>query len=332
MLRRSKRVLVSSHDNPDPDSIASALLLEALIRRKFGVAVTVGYGGVIGRAENNALLAYAQATFRRLDELDWGRFDTKALVDTQPGAGNHRFANADDIRVVFDHHRLRPQTRSVPFYDVRTRIGATTTLLYSYWKAAGMRITKRYATLMFYALRSETAEMGRKASSLDRESYRELYASADLGALSRITGAKVGRDYFATVHRGIERSTLHGPVVVTRLGRMPYPDVVAEIAEYFLKYEGGAYAFAIGRYRGEVLLSLRSDDPDARLGRTAQDIVRGLGTAGGHGSAAGGQIDVRNRSAAEIERIETTVIRRLLEALGQRATRGKRLLRKTPVR
>lgn len=320
-----RHVVITSHNNPDPDAIVSALLLQRLLKRHFGVSSTLAYNGVIGRAENNALLEYASVDLKRLTDIDMGAVSA-ALVDTQPGTGNNAFAAADGVCMVFDHHRLLPATRGVEFYDVRTHLGATTTLLYLYWKAAGIAVSKRYATLMLYALTSETANMGRESSVVDREVYKELYAMADLHSLSKIINAKVGRAYFTSVHTGIERSKIYGSVLVTQLGKLAYPDVVAEIAEYFLRFEETKYTFAIGQYRRSLLLSLRADNPEAHLGRIAREIVAGHGSAGGHGSAAGGQIDIGGMKAEEVTRVLHRVTRRLLKALGEGGKRGRPLV------
>jgi nanoRNase/pAp phosphatase (c-di-AMP/oligoRNAs hydrolase) len=147
-----------------------------------------------------------------------------------------------------------------------------------------------------------------------------------LRALAAIGNAKVGREYFAVVHEGIEKTKMYGRVVVTRLDELPYPDVVAQTADYFLKYKEAVYAFAIGRYRRNVLFSVRSDDPRARLGGVARSVVSGMGTAGGHGSAAGGQIPLGRKDRGSTERIQDTVIKRFLAALGMKPTRGHRLM------
>ena len=126
-------------------------------------------------------------------------------------------------------------------------------------------------------MRAETGEFVREASGVDRDLYRELHAAADLKVLASISQAKVGRDYFAAVHDGIERSIIYGRVIVTNLGKLVYPDVVAQSADYFLRYEDADYSFAIGRYEDRVLFSVRSDKPEARLGRLARTIVEGLG-------------------------------------------------------
>ena len=51
-----RRVLVLCHNNPDPDSIASAYGLQFLLSRKLGIRSVIGYGGVVTRAENRAMI------------------------------------------------------------------------------------------------------------------------------------------------------------------------------------------------------------------------------------------------------------------------------------
>ncbi|UCG53098.1 MAG: DHH family phosphoesterase [Candidatus Latescibacterota bacterium] len=327
VLEDGGETLVASHNNPDPDSIVSALLLKSLITTMTDLPVTVTYSGVVGRAENEALLKYSEARFYHLRDIDIGRFDTIALVDTQPGTGNNPFGTSSNVRIVFDHHRLAPQTKAVPFHDVREYLGTTTTLLYLYCRAAGLPLTRRYATLMHYALRSETSDMGREASEVDRRIFKDLFGLADLRAVSRIVNAKVGQSYFSAVHEAIEHSRVYGNLIVTQMATVPYPDAVAQIAEYFLKYRDVTCSFSMGIYGDEILLSLRSDDPGARLGLVAGRIVEGFGTAGGHGAIAGGQISVAGKHPSRIDAIEKTVIDRLLKELDLEDKRPRRLLR-----
>jgi nanoRNase/pAp phosphatase (c-di-AMP/oligoRNAs hydrolase) len=330
VLEGRGKVLIASHNNPDPDSIVSSLLLEALLERSFGLAVTLSYSGVIGRAENKALLDLFGVRLVPLNRLDVSRHGVVALVDTQPGTGSHSFEDPSTVDLVFDHHRLRSETRRVGFFDVRESFGTTTTLLYLYARAWGLEIDATYATGMLYALRSETADMGRDASLTDRRLFKDLYAIADLRALSKIVNAKVGTAYFEVIHEAIERSVAYGRLIVVRMDEVPYPDAVSEIADYFLKYRKASTVLSIGVYGDDVLFSMRSDDSRAQLGRLALRIVRGLGTAGGHESSAGGQIPADARGAGRARRVQGEIVRRLLLELGLENERSRNLIRHIP--
>ncbi|HYH46450.1 MAG TPA: bifunctional oligoribonuclease/PAP phosphatase NrnA, partial [Thermoanaerobaculia bacterium] len=53
---RGGRWLVLTHDNPDPDALASAMILSNVLRSAFKQRVTIAYGGIVGRAENRAFV------------------------------------------------------------------------------------------------------------------------------------------------------------------------------------------------------------------------------------------------------------------------------------
>ncbi|MCX5730575.1 MAG: bifunctional oligoribonuclease/PAP phosphatase NrnA, partial [Deltaproteobacteria bacterium] len=50
------KALILTHDNPDPDSLASGVALAWLLEQMAGVQAVVAYGGIVGRAENRALV------------------------------------------------------------------------------------------------------------------------------------------------------------------------------------------------------------------------------------------------------------------------------------
>jgi nanoRNase/pAp phosphatase (c-di-AMP/oligoRNAs hydrolase) len=51
----------------------------------------------------------------------------------------------------------------------------------------------------------------------------------------------------------------------------------------------------LGAYKDELILSVRTEDQRRSAGRLAQEVVGDLGTAGGHGMMAGGQIPLQGR-------------------------------------
>src|SRR4051812_41404608 len=79
-----RKVLVLTHDNPDPDSIASAVALGHVLERRAGLEARVGYGGIIGRAENIAFVRVLRLPVSPVSQIIFDEYDLLALVDTQP--------------------------------------------------------------------------------------------------------------------------------------------------------------------------------------------------------------------------------------------------------
>src|SRR5262245_21138 len=115
VARGRKRALIITHDNPDPDSMAAAVALAYLLERKAGVEARVGYGGIIGRAENIACVKVLKLPVYPVSQLVFDEYDLLGLVDTQPCVGNHSLPPRFTADIVIDHHPLRDESLAAPF-------------------------------------------------------------------------------------------------------------------------------------------------------------------------------------------------------------------------
>lgn len=323
-LAGRRHCLILAHDNPDPDALASAFALAWLLTEGFGLEATVAFSGVIGRAENRAMLKVLELAPVPLSTLDLGDFDAIALVDTQPDSGNNSTPEGHEVAVVIDHHPAKAGGGSIAFRDVRPSYGSTATILLEYLRARGLDIPVPIATALFYALKSETQDLGREASEPDRKAYFQLLVRADMRAVARIQRARVPREYFGFFRTAIDRAEVRGPVVVSDLGVVPSPDIVSEIADFLLRLQGIGWSCCFGRHENTLLVSLRTSDPEAHAGSLIRAAVAGLGTAGGHGSMAGAQIPISERS---VDETLATLRVRILEALGASDAAAEPLVR-----
>ena len=123
-----KQVLILPHNDPDPDAIAAAVALRYLLVEKLDVVVHIAYRGIIGRAENKALVRYLDHPLRRLTGADLRQLPL-VLIDTQPGAGNNALSPRSNVVGVIDHHPWRDDSEAVSHVDVRPQLGSTSTIL-----------------------------------------------------------------------------------------------------------------------------------------------------------------------------------------------------------
>ncbi len=287
-FRGAKRVLVLTHDYPDPDAVASALALQRLVERRIGCTVDIGYGGIIGRAETRALVKAVRAAMKPLEQLDLASYDAFALVDTQPRTGNNSLPHARTPDVVIDHHPLRRETRKSKFYDVRTGSGATATMMVEYLRAARFRMDPDLATALFYGIQAETQSLSREAGRGDREAYASLFPHVDFRKISDVEYAGVSRVYFSKMGSALAGTTLYGDVAVTSLGEIVHPELCAEFCDMILRLHSLRWALCVGSKSGIMVLSLRTKERSGRAGRTISQLVGKEGMAGGHGMMAGG--------------------------------------------
>jgi nanoRNase/pAp phosphatase (c-di-AMP/oligoRNAs hydrolase) len=299
-LGGADHVLILPHNDPDPDAIGSSLALRHLLAEKWGVESQVAYKGIIGRAENKALVRYLGRPLRRLTGSDLRQPVPVALVDTQPSAGNHAMPPTMTAAVVFDHHPWREATGGARFFDVRPDIGATSTILTLYLQAANLEPPPPLATALFYGIKTDTMGLGRGASSHDVGAYFYLQTRIDVEALGDIERAQVPVEYFLRLDASLHSALVYDSVVISYAGPMRRPDLAAELADLLLRLEGIQWAICMGYYEGDLILAVRTRSRRGGAGNLVQTIVGETGTAGGHGIMAGGSVAVRGQDPEQM--------------------------------
>ncbi|KPK44946.1 MAG: hypothetical protein AMJ65_01605, partial [Phycisphaerae bacterium SG8_4] len=309
-----------------PDSIAAAVALRKLVNTLTGMPCSIAHGGTVGRAENRALVRYLNLNLRGIDEIRFDQFDAVAVVDTQPGVGNNSLPPEIVPDIVLDHHPFRMTTRRSRLNDVRSRYGATATILLEYLKQAKIMPDMQLATALLYAIRSDTQDLGRQAIRPDIEAISELYPLANKRMLSEIQRGRVQREYFTLLSHALRHAKIFGHAVITRLPDVNIPDMVGEVADLLLRDDEADWALCYGLFCQKILLSVRTSQSDKRAEEVVCSIVSKVGTGGGHETIAGGQIPLVGGTKTELRRLEGMIRRRFLNAVGADKRRGRRLV------
>jgi len=322
---RSGRWLVLTHDNPDPDAIASAALLGRILRHAFHQKVTLAYGGIIGRAENRELVKVLGVKFSHLRHLSLRNYKRFALVDAQPHTGNNQLPEDIEPDLVFDHHPQRLPIEGVPFVDIRIDYGATATILAEYMEANGLTLTKALATAVIYAIRSETQEFGREYTKADKAIYDRLLPEVNRRALARIQNARLPVSYFRNLHDALENLEAVDTLVISHLGAIDQPDIVPEIADLLLRMEGKTWSLCTGLFGDRIYLSIRTTNQRADAGGLMRRLVGRRGKGGGHGMIAGGWIASDRAPGGDPRSLQKVLARRLARALRKKADKITRV-------
>lgn len=314
---RSGRWAVVTHDNPDPDALASAAVLARTLRQAFRRRAIIVHGGIVGRAENREMVRVLGIPLVHVRTLDWRRIQHTALVDTQPRTGNNQLPEDRTPDVVVDHHPLRQATHAAPFWDVRTGYGATATIACEYAQAAGVGLTRRIATAVVYALRSETQDFFRGAGPADRAVYDDLLQTADKRALARILNPRLPIGYFRNLREALANLEGTGNLVISHLGTVEQPDIVPEIADLLLRMEGKTWSLCTGVFGERLYLSIRTTNARADAGALMRRLLARRGKGGGHGVMAGGWLPIAKAPAGDITALQRQIAERLALALGR---------------
>jgi nanoRNase/pAp phosphatase (c-di-AMP/oligoRNAs hydrolase) len=255
-----------------------------------------------------------------LDELHLPDFDFFLFVDSQPGSGNNSCRLPADARYgVVDHHIMGEAWPHEPvFLDLRESYGATATLAYEYLLARNLKVDVPLATALYYAIRTETSDMGRGASKPDRAVYLKLHPKIDWDLLHLIVNSRLPVDYFIMMKEAVERAERFGKAMVVDLGPTRHPDFVAEVADTFRRLEGIHWVLVWGWREDRVVFSIRNNLQEPHVGRLARELVREHGSAGGHRHMAGGQVSAARIGLEEARLLfRRSIVPAFLRAVGQ---------------
>ena len=318
----SQRLVILTHNDPDPDALASAWALQTVLSARLHITPGIVYGGMIGRAENRALVANLEMHLTQVDKINWDDVDAIVLIDTQVGASNHvRPANLPVV-AVFDHHPLRRGQRQARYRDVRQCYGATSTILTEYLVAAEIRPHSQLATALFYGIKTDTRGLARDACDCDAWAYMVLLPLMDPKLLAKIEQARVPRSYFKAFNDTLARTVLYDRVALASLGPMERPDMAAEMADILARLEGTDWVICWGRYQNQVVMAVRTQLAEANAARMVRQVVGEMGGTGGHAHMAGGRIPYGN----DPERVEEELRKRFLRELNVAAATAQPLI------
>ena len=123
MAQPNDSLLLLMHGSPDPDAIASAMALHAIIKQTKGLTKSAfASTEPIKRQQNKELALAMRLNIRLVNQVDVNSFRMIALMDAQPSFldGALKFIQP---QIVFDHHPREGNWKAT-LEDIRPKYGA----------------------------------------------------------------------------------------------------------------------------------------------------------------------------------------------------------------
>jgi len=277
----AESILILLQDDPDPDAIASGLALRQVLGRNKQTA-PIGSFGRVTRPENIAMVKLLEIEIEKLTASDLKRYDRIALVDLQPP---HLSRPPQEIDLVIDHHPEQFTYKSV-IKDIRPSYGATSTILLEYLLCAGSSVGTRLATAMLYGIKSDTFLLAREVNEWDVEAFSYLYPLANQNLMRRIERPELPPAALDALSTALKNRRVIDKVAFVHLGRVERDDLIPQVADFSLSFEGIEWAFVSGIYDANYIISVRNVGYVRAAGRVLKDAFGEVGSAGGHASMA----------------------------------------------
>jgi nanoRNase/pAp phosphatase (c-di-AMP/oligoRNAs hydrolase) len=297
-----------------------------------GKPVTLTLDGMIARAENRAMAELIPVPLVPVEKVSIDADTALVMVDTQPYTGR-RQSEAAMPQIIIDHHETGGDLGQARFTDIRTRLGATSTMITGYLMEQRVVVLPPLATALLYGIESETTGFPREASTLDDGALIWLYPRADKDLLAQIRNPRLPQSHFATFQTALVNAFLYRDLIVTWCGSVSQPDIIAEVADFFIRFDRVDWVLAAGSFEGWMKLSLRASQLGGRAGVVLHQVVESLdrgGNAGGHDRRAGGAIPLPKHSGENTEELLKAIRGNLLLELDIDEQQGHRLLKPCP--
>jgi nanoRNase/pAp phosphatase (c-di-AMP/oligoRNAs hydrolase) len=313
---RRGRLAIILQTNPDPDSIASGVAMK-LYAKAFGVDADIIYDGVIGHPQNRALVNLLELEMLESRDVEFGVYRWFALVDV---ATHAHCALPPDCRptIVVDHHAIPASEVEARIKDI-TPVAATSTILTSYLRFAGVEIDRPTATALLLGILTDTMNLIRRPTHLDTRAYEYLWGLADPDLLRRLISPTMPPEGLDVLMRAGRVSKIIGHHLFSNLGEVKDRDIIAYVSDFLLNREGITTTFVYGVVGKEIYVSVRTKDVSLHLGKALREAFSDIGSAGGHASMAGATIPISvfKTTKKNLKRKVDWVLRtRFLETVG----------------
>lgn len=319
-VKAKRKVIIQTHNNPDPDTIASAFALKNLLFQILRKRVTIAYNGIIGRAENRELVRVCKIDMYPITKLDLSRYDYLILVDSQPGAGNIYDTEERLPDAIIDHHNLRAASQNAKFSDIRLSYGSTATIITEYYKKLNIIPDTNTATALYYGIKTDTYGTARGNTQSDMDMISYVFPHISVTKMTKIESPELPRYYFKNVKKAVEQAVIIDELLFCDLGDVRNSDLIAEMSDFMLRMREIKSTFIVGKVDNMGFFSIRYKTNKKSVGHIALSIVKGIGYGGGHMKSAGGQIPLKSKTYEQVVEILKS---RLLMRMGLQNTEEK---------
>jgi len=283
------RVGILLQDDPDPDAMSSAMALRTLLGRNKQTTPLFSFKPVT-RPENRTMVHLLEIEIQQADTDELRAFDKIAMVDVQPPYFGEKIPRAD---IVIDHHPGYEGGKAV-FEDVRSRYGATATIMTEYLVTAEEKISERLATALLYGIRSDTLALSRRVTDDDLQAFTLLYPLANYSLLRQIDRPELPISFAHILARAMKRMVIEDGLVILNLGRVERDDLIVQMADFCLQFEGVAWVAVAGKLNNNLVISVRNHGMGRdNAGEAVKALFGEIGSAGGHRNMAKAVIPIR---------------------------------------
>lgn len=290
-------IYIQTHNYPDPDALAAAAGLQALLMH-YHIKSTICYKGQIEKANTLAMLELLNISISSEAEISLKPTDEIILVDCQKGNANVNDFTGNEVGCI-DHHKLQ-KTDYYQYFDIRPEIGSCASIIASYFQEENIPMSSLLATTLMYGIQTDTASLTRGVSQLDIDMFSYLFHQADQGILHRIASSSLTRKDLFSYDNAIRNLEIHDSFGYTNAGDDCPEAIIGTLSDFILTIDEIRLSLVYSRRAGGIKFSIRSESGLYDSANIIKSALTGFGSGGGHAEMAAGFVpDIDTQKEAD---------------------------------
>jgi len=280
---------IITHNNPDPDAIASAVALAEIARaaNPKTLATRIFYDGTIGHQENRTFVNLLDIKMEHLTPEALSQCNYLAMVDCPGPGANNEVPPQTRIDIVIDHHReSNPGPAPGSFSDIRPGAGSTASILTQYLQELDVPVNRRIATALLYGIRTDTREFRRNVTPQDLSYAGFLLPLTDASLLDKIMSPSMSQETLDVIGTAITKRRIQSGYLFANVGYVMNRDALPQAADLLITLEGVNTALVYGITDTAIVISARNRDVRLHIGNALSEAFGDMGDAGGHPNMA----------------------------------------------
>jgi nanoRNase/pAp phosphatase (c-di-AMP/oligoRNAs hydrolase) len=289
-ILKSHRIIIQTHNFPDPDAIACAYGLQYLLQH-FGIDALICYDGVIDKISSIHMLENFDidiTNYKNIEKISDA--DRIIIVDGQKNNKNLTDLAGDEV-ICIDHHPVTVKNDYL-FEDIRMT-GACSTIIAEYYLEAGVVPPVNVATALIYGIKMDTSDFSRGVTELDAKMYYNFFNYADHILLRKLQLSTIEFSDLRAYSEAIKSIDVSNSLGFACL---PFdcPDgLIAIISDFILTLDIVEISVVYSIRQDGYKFSVRSEISELDAGIIVSKALESIGFGGGHTVMAGGFIPRR---------------------------------------
>lgn len=310
-LLNYKKICIQCHNNPDPDTVASAFGIQHYLNTN-GIESRIVYGGPqdIVKANLKILIKECGIEIEKAETIEDDEF--LVLVDGQKGQGNV-FDLGKEECIIIDHHiRIVEENDN---YLVKPQYQSCSTIIYELLLEEGYPVkeSEELCVALLYGLYTDTSsftdmfhekDIFMKNALLKEQPLFERLVKSNMSFAELMIVADAMHNHYFDIER---RSAI---VEVLKCDQA----VLGIIGDFMIQVDSVLLSIVYTEAGDGYQISIRTCHEKLRANEIAGFLCEGIGSGGGHSKKAGGRVlKIKMKELCHTEDIFALINARLIE-------------------